>query len=129
MATAFCASVLDFFGDTTQCKEMLPGSTFMAELGTNLNPQGTNGTAWSTLSSQSDNTVPWKSAIAMGSYRKVTYDDGQGICHGCFMHKTQAAEDADVIVSEDGNTTLRSNYFWPVRFTWWLAGTPSNVAC
>jgi hypothetical protein len=50
---------------TAQCQSMVHGSPDLNWLNQDGNPQGAQGTTWSSFGSQQDDVVPWQSAIHM----------------------------------------------------------------
>jgi len=103
-----------------QCSEMGEGSDFIQWLNANANnPQGANGTDWTTIASEDDQRVSGPSGVGMGVHtHKVDYLETSNIQHDDYRSVTRQIEDADVTWRND-NTTW-SNWYdapWPVRWT------------
>lgn len=87
-----------------QCREMNPGAAFLRGLGDD--PQGTGGTDWTTIGSNSDPIVGVDSAVAMGAPHRMKYVQPS---YGHFRPLFDGREslDAQVDRSEDGGAWVR----------------------
>ena len=82
---------------TTQCAEMVPGSSLLQWLADNgENPQGAGGSDWTTVGSYCDAIVSANSAVAMAAAHQVQYLPGMRIEHSDYYKDTSAARNADV---------------------------------
>jgi pimeloyl-ACP methyl ester carboxylesterase len=80
-----------------QCNEIEPGSSFQNWLAANAkNPQGTNGTDWTTMGSYDDGLVSEGSAVQMSSTHKVNYLGSMNLGHSDYYNDTTDVRDADV---------------------------------
>lgn len=82
---------------STQCNQMVPGSSFMSYLASSApNPQASGGTDWTNTGSDDDGIVSWDSAVGMDATHKVVYLTSMNIGHSDYYTDTSAASDADV---------------------------------
>lgn len=65
-----CATPLE---NTLQALQFCVGSTFIADLNTNLNPQASLGTDWTTVASEADTALTVSSALYMSPVHRVDY--------------------------------------------------------
>lgn len=80
-----------------QCNQMVPGSGFLNWLASNAqNPQGSGGTDWTNMGSDSDGVVSASSSYGMSAAHRVVYLSSMGIGHSDYMHKTSDSRTADV---------------------------------
>lgn len=81
-----------------QCREMLPGSSFLTWLAQNQNPQGTNGTDWTVIGGSPCDVVPAASATAMTGAHRWLYYLGKPTCydHDSYLWDASSATDAAV---------------------------------
>jgi triacylglycerol esterase/lipase EstA (alpha/beta hydrolase family) len=81
----------------TQCAEMVPGSRLLAWLADNAqNPQGADGSDWTTVGSYYDAIVSANSAVAMAAAHQTQYLPGMRIEHSDYYTDTSGAQNADV---------------------------------
>jgi triacylglycerol esterase/lipase EstA (alpha/beta hydrolase family) len=81
----------------TQCAEMVPGSSLLAWLADNAqNPQGADGSDWTTVGSYYDAIVSANSAVAMAAAHQTQSLPGMQIEHSDYYTDTSGAQNADV---------------------------------
>jgi PGAP1-like protein len=109
IATPHAGAPFAAFCPTTQCREMAPGSPFLAELASSgPDPQASGGTSWSLIASTADHVVPADSAIAMGPVHRIVYAY-PGYGHNDYLWDAATAADAHVTYADPGDTAWHSS--------------------
>ena len=116
---------------STQCKQMLPNSSFLKELnsGLGLNPQATGGTDWTAMGSNHCDIMLGAASTDMGDVHKVIYE---ALKPKCYSHTAYLADRSDVL-------DMPVRYRHPGQAAWtttstgahslaWLAGALSGPA-
>ncbi|TCO52615.1 esterase/lipase family protein [Actinocrispum wychmicini] len=104
------ADLCDTLGRFQQCRDMIPGSSFLNSLYDA--PQSAQGTDWTLIGSDDDDIVSTESALGMSAGHKVAYQSGQGIEHGS-VHQT--------------TTGSYGQWYWNYydnKWNWTTAGAP-----
>lgn len=91
-------------GSNIECTEMTPGSSFLNDLNSHgQNPQGTGGTDWTLMGSDSDTIVADSSATSMTAIHKVQYASSDRIGHTDYPNETQTTQDAALSFSDNNS--------------------------
>ena len=91
-----------------QCRQMLPGSSFLNELNTVGNPQATGGTDWTVIGGGACDFVTAAQATGAGDVHKVIYPSKKPVCynHTSYLTDTSAAADMPVQTRHPGEASL-----------------------
>jgi triacylglycerol esterase/lipase EstA (alpha/beta hydrolase family) len=118
----------------TQCSTLAPGSTDLNWLNQNGNPQGTQGTTWTTYGSYQDDVVPWDSAIYMSILinRKLVFSNisHTGAFHPNYMHSWDVVNSVDNMLGSVPGKVLsgiNTNKCVDVRQSATSNGTPVQI--
>lgn len=74
---------------THQCEDMRPGSGLLRWL--QQSPQSSQGTDWTLIGADDDDTITSGSATGMNAGHKIIYYSGQGIEHGAITQKVSGS--------------------------------------
>lgn len=83
--------------------QFCPGSSFIADLNTNLNPQASLGTDWTNIASEGDTLVTVSSALYMYPVHRVDYVN-PAFSHTGFLTDNSLVDDATVYRSDGGGS-------------------------